>query len=95
MLDAGVATNSLNWLAAVSCTRMSRSWRLDQDGREARAGPGSCHGVNAGAAVPHQVVRIGRPPSGLPHIRLGGRGAASLYGLVGRGMIARSGAMDG
>jgi hypothetical protein len=54
----------------------------------------SGHGVNAGAAVRYQVARIGSPPSGLPHARLGGRGAASLHCLAGGGAIVGWGAMD-
>jgi hypothetical protein len=37
----------------------------------------------------------GRPLLGLSHTRLGGRGAASLRCLGGRGVIAGWGAMDG
>jgi hypothetical protein len=54
----------------------------------------SCHGVNPGADVRHQVARIGSPPSGVPHAQLGGPGAASLRRLPGRGTIAGWGAMD-
>jgi hypothetical protein len=54
----------------------------------------SGHGVNAGADVRHQVARIGSPPSGLPHARPGGPGAASLRCLAGRGAIAGRGARD-
>jgi hypothetical protein len=54
----------------------------------------SGHGVNAGAAVRYQVAGIGSPPSGLPHARLGGRGAASLHCLAGGGAVAGWGAMD-
>jgi hypothetical protein len=54
----------------------------------------SGHGVNARAGVRCQVAGFGGPPSGLPHARLGGRGAASLRCLASRGAIADAGAMD-
>lgn len=54
--------------------------------------------VTVSTPGPLYVIRlsgwVGRR-RGIPYIRMGGRGAASLCGLVGRGMIARSGAMDG
>jgi hypothetical protein len=55
----------------------------------------SCRGVNAGAAVGHQVARVSGPPAHFPHARLGGQGAASLRCLADPGAIAGWGAMDG
>jgi hypothetical protein len=54
----------------------------------------SGHGINSGAGVRCQVARLGSPPPGLPHNRLGGRGAASLRCLASRGATANAGAMD-
>ena len=53
----------------------------------------SGRGVNAGSAVAYQVARFG-PPSGPSHTPDGGRAAASLRCLAGRGAIAGWGAMD-
>jgi hypothetical protein len=55
--------------------------------------PQSGHSVNAGAGVRYQAARIGSPLPGLPHIRLGGRCAASLRCLADRGTIADAVAM--
>jgi hypothetical protein len=53
----------------------------------------SGHGVNAGADVRHQAVKIDSPPSYVPYTRHS-RGAASLRCLAGRGAVAGWGAMD-
>jgi hypothetical protein len=66
---------------------------IEMAGKLAR-GRQSCHGVNAGADVRHQVARIGNPPSGASRARLGGQGAASLRCLADRGAIAGWGATD-
>jgi hypothetical protein len=62
-------------------------------GWEVAPRPQSGHSVNAGADVRYQAARIGSPPPGLPHIRLDGRGAASLRRLADRDSIADAGAM--
>ena len=54
----------------------------------------SGHGINAGTGVRGQVAGFGGRPSDLPHAVAGGRGAASLRRLAGRGAIADAGAMD-
>lgn len=54
----------------------------------------SCHGVNAGADVRHEVARIGSPPSGALHALLGGPRAASRRCLVGQGAMSGWGATD-
>jgi hypothetical protein len=47
--------------------------------------------VDARAGERYQVARSGGPPPGLPHTRLGARGAASLCCLAGRHAIADAG----
>jgi hypothetical protein len=54
-------------------------------------GPQSCRGDNAGPGVLYHVARIDGLPSGLPHAGLGGRSAASLRCLAGRGAIDHAG----
>jgi hypothetical protein len=79
---ASMTTCWLSWSAAVSCAEEPILEASMEMAGKLAPGRQSGHGVNVGAGVCYQVARFGGLPPGLPHARLGGRGAiAGAFGL--------------